>query len=297
MKRPLTLFATPLTVLAVAACGSSHHKTQATTKIAAAAPPPTQTTPPTPTTQTTPPTTTKAAAPPAAPAAAHTVDVAANPSGLLKYTQSRVTTTAGKVTIDFTNKSPIAHDVVLIDSPTYSATAKVLGQTPIFQGGSKTFTVTLAAGTYYFYCSVPGHRQAGMVGTVSVTGASGAAAPAPSKPAKTKTASKPAPAPAAAHTVDLAANPSGLLKFTPSQITTTPGKVTIDFTNKSPVAHDVVLLGSTSYSATAKILGQTPQFQGGSKSFTVTLRPGKYYFYCSVPGHREAGMYGTLTVS
>ena len=47
---------------------------------------------------------------------------------------------------------------------------KVLGQTPIFKGGTKTFAVTLTAGTYTYYCSVPGHRQAGMQGTLTVTG-------------------------------------------------------------------------------------------------------------------------------
>ena len=44
-----------------------------------------------------------------------------------------------------------------------------LGATPTFQGGSKTLTVTLKAGTYKFYCSVPGHRQAGMLGTLTVS--------------------------------------------------------------------------------------------------------------------------------
>jgi uncharacterized cupredoxin-like copper-binding protein len=42
--------------------------------------------------------------------------------------------------------------------------------TPTFMGGTKSMTMTLAAGTYTFYCSVPGHRQAGMQGTLTVTG-------------------------------------------------------------------------------------------------------------------------------
>jgi plastocyanin len=97
---------------------------------------------------------------------------------------------------------------------------------------------------------------------------------------------------AGAHTVAIAANPTGLLKYVKSSITTTPGKVTISFTNKSPLPHDVVLINSKN-----KILGKTPIFNGGTKSFTVTLTAGKYTFYCSVPGHRAAGMQGTLTVS
>jgi uncharacterized cupredoxin-like copper-binding protein len=35
---------------------------------------------------------------------------------------------------------------------------------------------------------------------------------------------------------------------------------------------------------------------GGSKTLAVTLKPGTYKFYCSVPGHRQAGMEGTLEV-
>ena len=45
------------------------------------------------------------------------------------------------------------------------------------------------------------------------------------------------------------------------------------------------------------MLGATPVFAGGSKTLTLTLKPGKYTFYCTVPGHRQAGMEGTLNVS
>jgi plastocyanin len=97
---------------------------------------------------------------------------------------------------------------------------------------------------------------------------------------------------AATHTVNIMANPSGMLKFTQSSIKTTPGKAVIVFTNKSPLPHDVVLINSKN-----KVLGKTPIFAGGTKSFDVTLTAGKYTYYCSVPGHRAAGMQGTLTVS
>ena len=159
MYRPLTLIAVPLTVLAVVACGGSSHKQDA----------PANPSPPAAATTSRPAATTPTAGQPSAASAGATINLAADPSGQLKYTQSRLWTKAGKVTIDFTNRSPLPHDVVLIDSASYSATAKALGKTPIFQGGTKTITMTLPPGTYYFYCSVPGHRQAGMQGTLTVS--------------------------------------------------------------------------------------------------------------------------------
>ena len=45
------------------------------------------------------------------------------------------------------------------------------------------------------------------------------------------------------------------------------------------------------------MLGATPTFKGGSRTLTLKLKPGTYKFFCTVPGHRQAGMEGTLTVA
>ena len=151
MKALLTLIALPVIVVTLAACGgssSSQHASSTATSSGAGDPRTTTTTPPASST----------------PAASSTLAVAADPSGGLKYMPSSLSTKAGKVTIDFTNKSPLPHDIVLVNS-----TNKTLGQTPVFQGGSRSFIVTLTPGTYTYYCSVPGHRQAGMQGTLTVT--------------------------------------------------------------------------------------------------------------------------------
>jgi plastocyanin/mono/diheme cytochrome c family protein len=102
---------------------------------------------------------------PSAPSAAgSTVNVAADPSGQLKYDQTSLTAAkAGKVTIDFTNQSPVQHDVTVAD-----ASGKVLGATQIITGSSTSASVNLKPGNYTFYCSVDSHEQAGMKGTLTV---------------------------------------------------------------------------------------------------------------------------------
>jgi plastocyanin len=68
------------------------------------------------------------------------------------------------------------------------------------------------------------------------------------------------------------------------------GSVTFDMPNKSPIGHDISIKGN-GVDQHGKVVPQ-----GGTSNFTITLKPGKYEFYCSVPGHEAAGMKGTLTV-
>ena len=119
--------------------------------------------------------------------------------------------------------------------------------------------------------------------------------PTTTTPAKTSTTATPTSGKSGAGagaSISQSADPNGQLKFTKNSLSAKPGKVTVDFTNKSPVPHNMVIQQGTNGS----VIGKTPTFSGGSKTFTVTLKPGKYTFYCSVPGHRQAGMQGTLTV-
>jgi plastocyanin len=99
------------------------------------------------------------------------------------------------------------------------------------------------------------------------------------------------PASGATTSLPLAANPEGQLSYDTKQLSAKAGKVTITMANMSPLEHNVtVALGST-------VEGATATFKGGPKTLTLNLKPGTYTFYCSVPGHRQGGMEGTLTVS
>jgi plastocyanin len=84
---------------------------------------------------------------------------------MLMFSTKTLTAKAGKVNIVFTNNSGTGHNVTVQEG----TGGKVLGATPTFSSGMHTLTLTLKKGTYTYYCSVPGHRQAGMQGTLKVT--------------------------------------------------------------------------------------------------------------------------------
>ena len=92
-------------------------------------------------------------------------------------------------------------------------------------------------------------------------------------------------------TLSLQADPAGRLRFNETALSANAGQVSIDFTNRAPLAHNITIASSS-----GSVVGATPTFRGGSKALTLKLKPGIYKFYCSVPGHRTAGMEGTLTV-
>jgi uncharacterized cupredoxin-like copper-binding protein len=88
-----------------------------------------------------------------------TIELAADPEGGLSYDKSSLEASAGEATIVLTNDSSIEHDVRLEELDV---------GTDIISEGTDSVTVSLEAGTYTFFCSVPGHREAGMEGTLTV---------------------------------------------------------------------------------------------------------------------------------
>jgi plastocyanin len=119
--------------------------------------------------------------------------------------------------------------------------------------------------------------------SAETTSESGAAAGGGSKEAEGKSAGS-------AAALDIEAASSGLA-YASDTATAKAGKVTLNFTNSQPLTHDVAIEDSS-----GKTIGKTELIAEGSDSTVVNLKPGTYHYYCTVPGHREAGMEGTLTV-
>jgi plastocyanin len=81
------------------------------------------------------------------------------------------------------------------------------------------------------------------------------------------------------------------LAFVQKSLTAKPGRNKIEFTNESPLPHDVKI------EENGKEIGGTEVVNNGNAEATVQLDAGEpYTFFCSVPGHRQAGMEGKLTV-
>jgi uncharacterized cupredoxin-like copper-binding protein len=94
-------------------------------------------------------------------------------------------------------------------------------------------------------------------------------------------------------TVVTSANPSGGLSFTRTNLKARSGSVTLVMTNPSSsgTSHGIGIEGN-GVDKDGQIV--TP---GSKSTVTVTLKPGKYEFYCPIPSHKAAGMTGTLIVS
>lgn len=92
--------------------------------------------------------------------------------------------------------------------------------------------------------------------------------------------------------LDMPADPSGGLAFASTKATAMAGRLELISVNKANIPHNIAVRDSS-----GKLLGEGPDVQGGKSSkVSVSVKPGKYEFVCTVPGHEEGGMKGELQV-
>ena len=96
-------------------------------------------------------------------AAAQTLQIEADPSGALRFTEESLQANAGEVTIVMDNPSSVPHNVA-IKGGGLDEFGEVVGK-----GEKSEVSATVEPGTYTFYCSVPGHEAAGMTGELVVS--------------------------------------------------------------------------------------------------------------------------------
>jgi plastocyanin len=87
------------------------------------------------------------------------------------------------------------------------------------------------------------------------------------------------------------ADPGGAPVFRPASLHAEAGRVALELVNPSSTAHSLCV-----ESAEQGALGCTGTFRGDRGTLRLRLEAGPYTLFCGVPGHREAGMRGTLTV-
>jgi plastocyanin len=80
------------------------------------------------------------------------------------------------------------------------------------------------------------------------------------------------------------------LKFDKTELTAPAGEITFELTCGDAVEHDITIEGQNGDEPVAVCAA------GETATGSIELEAGSYTYYCSVPGHRAAGMEGELTV-
>jgi plastocyanin len=104
-------------------------------------------------------------------------------------------------------------------------------------------------------------------------------------------AAEPPPPPASEETTLENPADESELRFSKATLEAPAGTITLVMENPAAIEHNIAVRGG-GVDEQGEVVGQ-----GGESSVTADLEPGEYEFYCSVPGHEQAGMKGTLTVT
>lgn len=89
----------------------------------------------------------------------------------------------------------------------------------------------------------------------------------------------------------ITADPDGAFAFESETASVSPGETEVTLDNPAQLGHDLVIEDSG-----GEEVGRTDVITASSDSFSADLQPGEYTYYCSVAGHRDGGMEGTLSV-
>jgi uncharacterized cupredoxin-like copper-binding protein len=91
--------------------------------------------------------------------------------------------------------------------------------------------------------------------------------------------------------IDMPADPTGALAFASKKAIGKAGSLTMVSVNKASIGHNIAIQDSG-----GKIIAKGPVVTGGTSKASAKVKPGKYTFLCTVPGHEAGGMKGELTV-
>jgi uncharacterized cupredoxin-like copper-binding protein len=189
----------------------------------------------------------------------------------INWIPKEITIGTGPQTIAITNKGASLHDFT-IDALDIKVDLPV--------GETTNVNIEAPPGTYEFYCSVPGHREAGMVGTLVVEEGAGPPAQPPAEGGTPEEGDGEAAAPITVELQDI--------RFVPPDITVpadTPTTVTLSNTGASP------------HTFTVPDLGIDEELQAGeTREIEINAPAGSYKLVCTIPGHEAAGMVGTIMV-
>ena len=90
--------------------------------------------------------------------------------------------------------------------------------------------------------------------------------------------------------LEIPADPGGALAYVFANAEAPPGALEVDSPNESSVDHNIAIEGNG-----VNEVGPVVK-NGGVSKVNVDVQAGEYQFFCTVTGHRAAGMEGTLTV-
>ncbi|MGH9003458.1 MAG: cupredoxin domain-containing protein, partial [Acidimicrobiia bacterium] len=172
-----------------------------------------------------------------------------------KFTPPAAEAPVGKVVIEYVNADTQAHTFVIDGVPGFKLEVGAKGE-------KAKKEAKLEAGQFTYFCDIPGHRQGGMVGTLTVAeGAGGGGGEGGA---------------------EVVAEPT--LTFEPADITAPAGPVELTLRNDDRQLHTLVVEGQPKFTK-LEVAAKDETASG-----TLDVGPGTYVFFCDVPGHRAAGM-------